>query len=66
MTITLNINNPYYQYGLEDMAATAGVPLETLCIVLIAKMVEEFDGLVKQFKQDTLKSMIRERGDANA
>ena len=50
MQIVIEINNPHYAAALEDMAQTAGLDAQTLCVGLIEKQLTDYGREVEEAK----------------
>jgi hypothetical protein len=67
MNVTLEINNPYYTQGLEDMAQAVGVETGELCAAIVTKRIEDYVQAVRTYKRDLagsyMPNQIEEAGE---
>ena len=55
MTITLTINNPYYEKGLKDMSEAAEMDVSALCTKMISKQIDGYVQTVKAYKREAVR-----------
>ena len=61
MTITLEINNPFYLAGLQDLAQTKGEGVPEVCMEIIARAVSEFADSVADYKRELANQLTEAR-----
>ena len=54
MTITLEINNPFFRDTLEEMAGVAKMTPEALCSAIITKNIIDYSEEVSRAKYDAV------------
>lgn len=58
MTVTLTINNPYYEQRIEEMARISGMDAATLCSAMITKKVQDYELLLSEYKYEIVTDWI--------
>lgn len=61
MQVTIEINNPHYAAGLEDMAAAVGLDVQTLCTGLIERQVSGYNYDMRARKAEAVGYRLTER-----
>ena len=58
MTVTLTINNPYYEQRLQEMARVSGMTPDDLCSAIIAKKVQDYELLLNEYRYEIVTDWI--------
>ena len=61
MQIVMEVNNPHYEAGLNEMAQVAGLDVNTLCAGLIEQQVAGYNAEVQMLKRKAVTGRITER-----